>query len=224
MKIAFLGDSVTQCANVTAAQSWPQIVGLFNGYAIADIINAGIAGNTTADMLARVQNDVIALAPDVCVMMMTVNDKTHGLTLAQHETNLRSLISQLRAANIKVVIASHPLYRSGVDTWKAWVEKDQSIAGELNIPYVDVFREYCFANLYTTLNQYYTSSAELIHQSVAGNAKIAEVMNRNIYAGVFIKDPPPPSGSCDELTLALADLQLNGATIARLDRVKAALI
>lgn len=222
MKIVFLGDSITACSNVTLAQSWPQIVGLANGYTSGNIINAGVPGDETTQMLARVQS-VINQAPDVCVMMMTVNDKTHGLTLAQHETNLRSLISQLRAANIKVVIASHPIYRSGVDTWKAWVEKDQSIAGELGIPYVDVFREYCFANLYTTLNQYYTSSAELIHQSVAGNAKIAEVMIRNNYAGVFIKDPPPPSGGCDELTLALSDLQLNGATSARIDRVKAAL-
>lgn len=223
MKIAFLGDSITASANVNLTDRWAYKVGIFNGYAAVDIINAGVPGDETTQMLARVQADVINQAPDVCVMMMTVNDKTHGLTLAQHETNLRSLISQLRAANIKVVIASHPLYRSGVDTWKAWVEKDQSIAGELNIPYVDVFREYCFANLYTTLNQYYTSSAELIHQSVAGNAKIAEVMARNNYAGVFIKDPPPPSGNCDELTIALADLQLNGATVTRLDRVKAAL-
>lgn len=222
MKIVFLGDSITASANVNLTDRWAYKVGIFNGYAAADIINAGVPGDETTQMLARVQS-VINQAPDVCVMMMTVNDKTHGLTLAQHETNLRSLIAQLRAANIKVVIASHPLYRSGVDTWKAWVEKDQAIAGELGIPYVDVFREYCFANLYTSINQYYTSTAELIHQSVAGNAKIAEVMTRNNYAGVFIKDPPPPSGSCDELTLALADLQLNGATGARLDRVKAAL-
>lgn len=222
MKIAFLGDSITTSANVTTVQSWVQQVGLANGY--TDIINAGVPGNTTVDMLARINADVISKSPDVCVLMMTVNDKTHSLTLAQHETNVRSIISQLRAANIKVVITSPPVYRSDIPSWQAWVEKDQAIAGELGIHYVDIWREYSAIYLYnaSTFNALYVNSADLVHQSIAGNAKIAEVMTRNNYAGVFLKNPPV-STVCPELTLALTDLQLNGATQSRLDRVKAAL-
>ncbi len=229
MKIAFLGDSVTASANVALTDRWAYKVGIANGYSPANIINAGIPGDETTQMLVRLQADVINHAPDVCVMMMTVNDKSHGLTLETHESNVRNIISQLRTANIKVVIASPPVYRSSINTWQAWVEKDQAIAGELNIPYIDIWREYSALYLYnsSTFNSLYVNSADLVHQSVAGNAKIAEVMNRNNYAGVFLPDVEnPPSEcpeACNELTLALADLQLNGATVARLDRVKNAL-
>lgn len=228
MKIVFLGDSVTASLNVALTDRWHYKVGIANGYAPIDIINAGVPGNTTTQMLARIQSDVIAHNPDVCVMMMTVNDKTNNFTLATHEENLRNIISQLQSANIKVVITSPPLYRSGVDSWKPWIELDQFIAGELNIPYVDVWREYCFANFYTSLNSLYNPSNDLVHQNAVGNAKIAEIMTRNIYSGVFLpntQSPPTECPSiCNELTLSLADLQLNGANVERLDRVKTAII
>lgn len=218
-KIAFLGDSITASANVSLADQWAYKVGIFNGYAAADIINAGVPGNTTADMLTRLQMDVINQAPAVCVMMMTVNDKTHGLTLAQHETNVRSIISQLQAAGIKVVIASPPLYRSGLDSWKAWIEKDQEISGDLHLPYVDVWREYAYAYFYSpSFDGLYSDG--LVHQSVGGNALIASVMQRKTYDGIFLPDvPQSPSGEIPELTAALSDLQLNGVTPARLSRV-----
>ena len=223
MKIVFLGDSLTASANVNLADRWAYKVGIANGYAAADIINAGVPGNTSTQMLARLQADVLSLAPAVCVLMMTVNDKTNNFTLALHESNVRNIISQLQAANIKVVIVSPPLYRSGVDSWRVWVEKDQAIAGELGLTYIDVWREYTFAYLYQTIavfNGLYSDG--IIHQTVTGNALISSVLARNTYTGAFLLTPPV-IGGCSELNLALADLQKNGATAVRLDRVKAAL-
>lgn len=222
-KIVFLGDSLTASANVSLSERWAQKVGLANGYAPTDIINAGVPGNTSADMRTRLQSDVLDKSPEVCVMMATVNDKTHGLTLAQHEANMRDILSQLQARGIKTVIVSPPLYRSGVDSWREWVEKDQALAGEFGLPYVDVWREFTFAYLYYPLAAFEALYSDgMIHQTAAGNSLIAAVATRATCAGVFLPDPPH-SGECNELTASLADLQKGGATVARLDRVRAAL-
>lgn len=222
MKIVFLGDSLTASANVALTDRWAYKVGIFNGYAAADIINAGVSGNTSTQMLARLQSDVLALLPDVCVLMLTVNDRTNNIPIATHEANYRSIITQLKSAGIKVVVTSPPLYTSNLDLWKPWVEKGEQIAGEMDCHYIDCWREYTYASYYepnTWFSKYYV---DYVHQSIAGNALLFSICTRKTHTGAFIKSAPP-SGSCSELTLALADLQSGGATVARLDRVKAAL-
>lgn len=46
------------------------------------VINAGIGGNTTAEMLARLQRDVLAHRPDLVVLMAGTNDCCNSAKLA----------------------------------------------------------------------------------------------------------------------------------------------
>ena len=226
-KIVFLGDSVTASANVALSQRWAHMVGLSAGYAAADIINAGVPGNISLQMLARLQADVLAHSPGVVVMMFTVNDRSNSIPLATHEANYRSLIEQCRAAGAKVVLMSPPIYRSQLDTWGVWVEKWQALAGEYRCPFVDIWRDY--ASLYLTggFAGMYVDGADLVHQGVAGNARIHAVAVSGIHAGAFVKGQLVPPAECQpgpsELQLAAEDLVRNGANAARLARVSAAL-
>lgn len=221
-KIVFLGDSLTASAEVALADRWAYKVGIANGYLPAEIINAGVSGNTSAQILARLQADVLAHNPDVCVLMLTVNDRTNNVPIATHEANYRNIIAQLKAANIKAVVMSPPLYTSNLDLWKPWVEKGEEIAGDTGCHYIDCWREFVYASYYLP-NWVSVLYTDYVHQKAAGNALIASVCARKTHTGAFLKDVslPPPAG-CPELSaldLALADLQQNGATAARLNAV-----
>lgn len=224
MKIAFLGDSLTASAEVGLADRWAYKVGIANGYAPADIINAGVSGNRSDQMLARLRADVLSHEPDVCVLMLTVNDRTNNFTIAIHEANYRSIISQLQSEGIKVVVMSPPLYTQNLEQWKPWVEKGEEIAGDMGCHYIDCWREFVYASYYLP-NWFSVLYTDYVHQKVAGNALIASVCARKTHAGAFLPDAPSPvcEQNCSELLSALADLQLNGATTTRLERVKNAI-
>lgn len=126
--IAFLGDSITEQAwtSVNGYGGWYQPVGHIhlimreleaNGiHAIA--IPAGVGGNTSRDMLARFQGDVLDKKPTWLTLSCGVNDlgpwfKDNGrnVPLPEFKTNVTTMIDQALAAGIKVVVlTATPIY------------------------------------------------------------------------------------------------------------------
>lgn len=118
MKIVFFGDSITDCG-----RNREDVNSLGNGYVkvLADklrpiypdmdieLINKGLSGDEVADLLARVQKDVIDLKPDAVVIMAGINDTVHQykfgemLDLAQFEKDLVRLVTLLKQAGIVVI-------------------------------------------------------------------------------------------------------------------------
>jgi lysophospholipase L1-like esterase len=99
-RVVFLGDSITE--------GWKEQVPSFFS---ADVLDRGIGGQTTEQMLVRVQADVLDLHPAVVHIMAGTNDVAGNrgpTTVAQIESNLQSLIDQSRHAHIRVVIGSIP--------------------------------------------------------------------------------------------------------------------
>lgn len=71
------------------------------------VINKGIAGNSTSDLLARVEKDVVALQPDLVVMMVGTNDMVNSRKLvpyAQYATQYRRLVQRIRQTGAAVVL------------------------------------------------------------------------------------------------------------------------
>jgi lysophospholipase L1-like esterase len=107
-KLAFLGDSITQFG-------FQQPGGYVNLVAMAlkdtgheiIVVPAGVSGNTSKDMLARLQRDVLAKKPDWMTLSCGVNDVWHGATGVQldpYKQNITSIVDQCTQAGIKVVI------------------------------------------------------------------------------------------------------------------------
>jgi lysophospholipase L1-like esterase len=100
VQVVFLGDSITD--------SWsnPAFGGFFPG---KPYLNRGISGQTTPQMLIRMQPDVLAFKPQAMVLLAGTNDiagNTGPMTNEDIENNVAS-IAQLAAANgVKVVLAS----------------------------------------------------------------------------------------------------------------------
>ena len=71
------------------------------------IIPAGVSGNTSKDMLARLDKDVLSKKPQWMTLSCGVNDVWHGVNgvpLDQYKQNITSIVDQAQAAGIKVVI------------------------------------------------------------------------------------------------------------------------
>jgi lysophospholipase L1-like esterase len=99
-RVVFMGDSITDV--------WvqPQFGGFFPG---RPYIDRGISGQTTPQMLIRFRPDVVALHPQVVVILAGTNDlagNTGPMTVAQIEDNLASMDELAHANKIRVVLAS----------------------------------------------------------------------------------------------------------------------
>lgn len=99
-RVVFFGDSIID--------NWsnPESGGFFPG---KPFVNRGIGGQTTAQMLLRFRQDVIALRPEVVVILAGTNDIAGNAGPSTHdaiEGNLRSMAELARANDIEVVLGS----------------------------------------------------------------------------------------------------------------------
>jgi len=138
-RVVFMGNSITQ--------AWaPLFPTLFPG---RPYVGRGISGQTTAQMLVRFRQDVIALHPAVVVILAGTNDiagNTGPATLEEIQGNLASMTELAQANGIRVVLCSvlpvfdYP-WRPGLEpapkivALNAWLRR---YAAERNAVYVDL--------------------------------------------------------------------------------------
>lgn len=97
-RVIFLGDSLTQ--------SW-DLAGL--GLDEVELLNRGISGQTTPQMLVRFRQDVVDLRPAVVHILAGTNDlagNTGPTTLEAIENNLSSMVEIAEANHVRIVLAS----------------------------------------------------------------------------------------------------------------------
>ncbi|WP_295767169.1 SGNH/GDSL hydrolase family protein [uncultured Mucilaginibacter sp.] len=78
-----------------------------------NIINAGIGGNNTAEMLARIQKDCLAHKPKLTILMAGTNDmnSVKHIPLEQYEQNMHELSRLITKSGSKLLIMTIlPLY------------------------------------------------------------------------------------------------------------------
>jgi lysophospholipase L1-like esterase len=99
-RVVFFGDSITD--------NWskPDYGGFFPG---KPYVNRGIGGQTTAQMLLRFRQDVVALDPVAVVILAGTNDLSGNsgpMSLSASEDNLAAMSELAKKHDIKVVLAS----------------------------------------------------------------------------------------------------------------------
>ncbi len=119
MKIIFFGDSITD-SNRNRAEANE----LGDGYVKfaankikllypekdLTILNCGVSGDRTADLLARVEKDVVSEKPDVVVMLAGINDVWRrfdaGLITTKEEfsANYRKLVETIEGGGAKLIL------------------------------------------------------------------------------------------------------------------------
>ncbi|WP_205500064.1 SGNH/GDSL hydrolase family protein [Rufibacter psychrotolerans] len=80
------------------------------------VLNKGIGGNNTHDLLRRLQKDVLAEKPDLVILMVGTNDMLNSQKLvpyAQFQENYQAILGQLKAQNIRVMVMAPPPVDTG---------------------------------------------------------------------------------------------------------------
>lgn len=146
-KVAFLGDSIT-------AHGWERSGGYVHlvvaGLAAEGVkivpIPAGVSGNTSNNMLARLDRDVLSKQPDWMTLSCGVNDVMHrtgGVDLAAYQKNITSIVDQAQARGIRVMIFTATVTGedlSNADNQKLAAYNDflRQLAKERNLPLADL--------------------------------------------------------------------------------------
>ena len=105
-RIAFLGDNVTAKGNLEAGYINFVISALKDNGINATKIPAGVVGNKTSDMLARLQKDVLRHKPQFLILNCGMNDAVPGkrAQLEKFKKNVTQIVDKAQAAKVKVYI------------------------------------------------------------------------------------------------------------------------
>jgi acyl-CoA thioesterase I len=116
-RVIFFGDSITQ--------GWD----LERSFPTAGYLNRGISSQTSAQMLLRFRQDVVALRPIVVVMLAGTNDvaeNTGPTTVEEIENNLMSMVDIATINGIRVVLCS--VLPAGQYPWRTEIQPVEKIA------------------------------------------------------------------------------------------------
>jgi len=85
-----------------------------------NVINAGVGGNNSSDLLKRLNSDVFVYSPDLVIIMVGTNDfynQRKLISLTQYELNIKKLVHQINEHGSKVLLLSPPPVRAlpGID-------------------------------------------------------------------------------------------------------------
>ncbi len=197
MRILFFGDSITDMFRNR------ELDGQINSYGVGyvrdiagelyyesqnyEIIDRGISGNRSIDLYARLNSDVIDLAPDVLTILVGVNDVWHkimynnGVDLKTFEETYSKMIKEVKEKLPKTkIILMEPFFLEGSATKEKYDEflsvfdyakVVENLAKEHNVNYI---------SLQKTLeeNAKRTSNANIlydgVHPAPAGAKTIAK--------------------------------------------------
>jgi acyl-CoA thioesterase I len=104
VKIVALGASNTEGWGVSTSEAYPaRLEALLKARGIdATVINAGIAGDTTGGMLARLDS-AVPTGAQVVVLQPGTNDERMGLTVERSQ-NIEKIRDRLASRNAKLIV------------------------------------------------------------------------------------------------------------------------
>lgn len=135
-RIVCLGDSITQGGEGPGGYVWltrHYLQALYPQQNIT-VINAGISGHKSNDMLARYQRDVLDKSPDLVTISVGVNDVWHafrdfahgrdypegnlpnGVPLEDYKRNVEEMVTRAQGIKAQVVILSPTLIYEDLDS------------------------------------------------------------------------------------------------------------
>lgn len=124
-RIVTLGDSITQGGGQPGGYVWQIDQALRTLYPDRkiEVVNAGIGGHKSNDMLARFQRDVLDKQPDLVTISVGINDVWHGFSpehpagygpnrvpLLEYRANVASMLTAARQAKVQVVLFTTTIF------------------------------------------------------------------------------------------------------------------
>lgn len=76
-----------------------------------EVFNAGIGGNNSHQLLARLEKDVLARNPDLCILMVGTNDMLNSrkrISYSEYALNVNTIVERIKAKGVEVLLMSSP--------------------------------------------------------------------------------------------------------------------
>jgi acyl-CoA thioesterase-1 len=170
-RITILGDSLAAGYNLPPEQAFPaqlEIALRQAGHQVT-VLNAGVSGDTTAGGVARI-DWLLADKPDMVVVELGGNDALRGLDPRQTRDNLDMILTRLKQAGVKVLLAGMRAPRNlGRDYYTEFDRIYPELAAKHKIPLYPFFLEGVVGRPELNLN-------DGIHPNAAG----VQVIVRNL--------------------------------------------
>ena len=188
-RIVAFGDSLT------ARPGW---VSMLPGYIGADVVNAGVGGDSTANAIIRFKADVLDQKPEITLVCFGMNDQAEkvsesrpNIPLDEYIENMSVIIEKLKKAGSDVVLicphgpyAADGYYKPGEydldyahGNMKQFCDAVRQLAARYGCDFVDIYAETADENMSEFLN-----AGDGIHQSVKGHEKWAEYVGKYLLA------------------------------------------
>jgi len=106
-RLLLLGDSLTAGYGLPQIQAFPVRLqaALTKAGVKAEIVNAGVSGDTSAGGLARLEWAIGDKPPSHAIVALGANDGLRGLPPEQMEANLDQIVTRLRSRGTRILLA-----------------------------------------------------------------------------------------------------------------------
>lgn len=224
-RIVMLGDSITQGGEGRGGYVWLIRTYLKELYPSANIevMNAGISGHKSTDMLARYRKDVLDKKPDLITISVGVNDVWHGyydfannreipdgngpngIKLDAYTRNVEEMIKQGKEAGAKIVVLSTTVIyedpqskpNKAVANYNASLKRLARNHGQTFVDFQKPFQKVIGAYRETTGARDNLLTTDGVHMNPAGNKVMAYTVLQGF--GISPEDREAVRGKVEEI-------------------------
>ena len=148
-------------------------------------INSGIGGETSKDLLNRINRDVLSFNPDLVIITIGGNDAWKGLTFQEYQSFLTQAVEKINEIKAIPVLQTYYclLYNQMDKVFQLFpqiVEVNRNLSNELKIPLIDQYKY--FSPFYENdPNTYSDLMLDGLHVNPIGNAIMGIIASRSFY-------------------------------------------
>lgn len=149
------------------------------------IINKGVCGDLTSDMILRLKNDILDIGPDMVIILGGSNDIGWGIPTTTIFKNLRTMYNQVLRDKIELVTCAVPSilgYDALIPPRIALNKAIQDYSLEQGIPYVDLFTATAEHKTNRLLERY---SNDGLHLNSDGYERIGEEISKTAWSTIL---------------------------------------
>jgi acyl-CoA thioesterase I len=194
-RIVTLGDSITQGGERPGGYVW-----LIRNYLQVlypeqkiEVLNAGISGHKSTDMLARFQRDVLDKKPDLVTISVGINDVWHGftrehpagygprrVTLDDYRKNLEAMVQAAQKAGVDVILLTTTIFEDQPGSIRnlrvaSYNDAVRELAAKYGLRVADQFRAFMDA-WQTNGSAGAKLTSDQVHMAPAGDALMARTV------------------------------------------------
>lgn len=130
--ILTIGDSMTGWSDLSHYIKWTHILeAMLEAHTSTNqwrVINRGIGGNTSEDLLSRMDDDIMPINPDIITLLISGNDAGSRSQLSREDSrdNLETIVTRLKGICNHILIMQYHCLPSPEEPEKAWTHLTQN--------------------------------------------------------------------------------------------------